>query len=201
MSMSSIGGASAASTVAPPQGPSKEIREGMKQLAEAVKSGDLNAAKDAYSSLTAQLENDGDGKGRQKLTDMLTQLGDALNSGDIGKARQVMEQNRPKGPPPGDMQGPPPGGPQGAPPQEVMDGMASLSEALQSGDLSSARSAYTSLTDLLGSTSSDDTNSRKQDFLGKLTDIGSALQGSDLSSAQKLFAALTPRGQGVNTVA
>lgn len=185
----------------------------MKSLADALKSGDLDAAKEAYTALTKTLEEDQTSSSstqdsrKQKLTDMLSQVGDALNSGDISKAQEAFKSNAPPPPPSGAQGGPPPD--DGGPSEDVMKGMASLADALKSGDLSSAKDAYASLTDLLSSdnsstsetSSSDAATSGKAKLQSALADIGKALQSGDLTSAQKLFSSMTPRGQNVDTVA
>ncbi len=205
MSISGIGGMNATNPFTQTNGPSKEIRDGMKALAEALKSGDLDAAKEAYSSLTKTLEEDSSTSGtqdarKQKLTDMLADLGEALDSGDITAAQDIFQQNAPKGPPPGGPQGGPP--PAGGPSEDVMQGIGSLSEALQSGDLTSAQDAYESLIEQLNAEAEDGSSDPGRDnFLSLLSDVGTALQSGNVSSAQKLFAALTPRGQGVNMMA
>lgn len=201
MTISSIG-ASSTQTYAPPAGPGKEVREGMKSLQEALSSGDLEAAQTAYDSLMKALEEEestasgSTDQRKQKLLDMLSQVGEALESGDLAAAQETFSANAPKGPPPGGNPPPPP------PSDEMRDAMGSLAEALQSGSLEDAQDAYDALTSLLEQDSDDDANPMKDKLLSALEDVGSALQGGNLTTAQQLFSALTPRGtQGVNIFA
>ncbi len=189
---------------AAPSGPSKEIREGMKALAEALKSGDLDAAKAAYDTLSQAMDDDqtsGTQDARkQKLADMLSQLGEALDSGDLSAAQDIFQQSPPPAPPPGGPQGGPPPG--AGPSEAVVQGIGALSEALQSGDATSAQGAYDSLLELLDSEAeSGSSDPGRDDFLSKLADVGTALKSGNVTSAQQLFSAMTPRGQGMNAVA
>lgn len=202
MAISSIG-ASASLNFSPPAGPSKEVRDGMKALQEALSSGDGDAANDAYDSLMSALEEETStgttDQRKQKLMDILAKVGEALESGNLESAKEAFAANAPKGPPPGAASGSPPGP---KPSEEVMNGMASLAEALQSGDEDSAKSAYEQLMKALSEGSTAESDPMKETFLSVLSDVGTALEGGNMSSAQDLFALLIPRGsQGVDMVA
>lgn len=204
MSISSIGTTSTSSLYAASSGPSKEIREGMKALSEALKSGDLDAAKTAYDTLSQALEDEQSSgtqdARKQKLTDMLSQVGEALDSGDLSAAQDIFQQSAPPSPPPGGPQGGPPSG--AGPSEAVVQDIGTLSEALNSGDLATAQAAYESLLEQLNSESeSGSSDSGRDDFLSKLAEVGAALQSGDVTSAQQLFSAMTPRGQGINVTA
>ncbi|HYG88187.1 MAG TPA: hypothetical protein VD978_18230 [Azospirillum sp.] len=218
-----------------PPGPGKEIREGIDTLKKALESNDLEAAQKAYDSLSeAAGKRQGGGSstsgtsgtGKDPLSTMLSEVGTALKTGDISQVQQAFAEFGPPqggasgrgGPPPG----PPPGG-QG-PSDEVKDAMGQLAQSLSSGDLSSAQSAFETLSalfeeesdDSAGTSSSSGTSSttsatsasstastsaadRFKELLG---DLGSALQTGHLASAQSLFAAMAPRGsQGIDIMA
>lgn len=211
-----------------PPGPGKEVREGLDQLKTALQSGDLDAAQTAYESLS-ELQSKRQGSGAtgtsaskdDPLSKMLSQVGEALKTGDVTKVQEAFAQAGPPqggggragGPPPG----PPPGG-QG-PSEEVKQAFGQLAQSLGSGDLSGAQTAYESLSELLGgeeeddtttsstststsSTSSTSTTSAADRFKELLGDLGSALQTGHLSTAQSLFSSMVPRGsQGVDVMA
>ncbi|AWK87442.1 hypothetical protein [Azospirillum thermophilum] len=159
-----------------PQGAGREIRTGIDQLKTAVQSGDLEAARSAYDSLSAlqskrtaggsaatAASSTGSSTGsaadrKDPLSTLLETVGAALETGDIAQVRQAFEAAGPKGgpggrgaPPPdgggrGGAGGPPPDGPS----DEMRAAMGSLAQSLQSGTLEDAQSAYSSLADLLG---------------------------------------------------
>lgn len=253
MSISSVTSSSVASVAQQrPQGPGKEIREGVGQLKKAIASGDLDSVQKAYDSLS-KLQSDrqsssvtGSGTGsasgasnsNDPLSKMLTAVGDALKTGDISQVQQAFEANGPKGagggrgpggPGGGRPMGPPPDGGQGGPSSEVKSAMGSLAQSLQSGDLSGAQDAFSSLAKLLGSSTDSDSSgssssgsstsgsstssssaasatssasSAEDLFKTMLNNLGTALQSGDLSGAQKAFSSMAPRGsQGVNVLA
>lgn len=240
----SISGVSASTTTQQfqrPSGPGKEIRQGIENLKKAIDSGDIDSTKAAYESLS-KLQSDrqngtsstssstsstsSTGQRKDPLSNLLSSVGEALQSGDMTQVQAAFEAAGPKGPggPGGGRGGPPPGGggaggppPDGAggPSDEMKSAFGSLAQSLQSGDLSSAQSSYSALTDLLKSSAEDDgsdssststssssATSASDRFSSLLSDIGSALQSGNLGSAQKLFSSLTPRGsQGVDLYA
>ncbi|NYZ14095.1 hypothetical protein HL658_16185 [Azospirillum sp. RWY-5-1] len=217
MSISSATSSASVAAYQRPQGPGREIREGIDQLKSAVESGDIAAAKEAYSSLSKLQESSGrKTDGKDPLSTLLSNVGSALESGDITQVQQAFAQSGPpdgaKGGPQaaggGQPPGPPPGG--GGPSQEVRDAIGGLADALRSGDVSSAQDAYSSLASLLEeeaedeetdetTTESTDSDSPADRFKAMLEKVGSALESGDLSGAQTLFAAMTPRGsQGVD---
>ncbi|MCW2235746.1 hypothetical protein [Azospirillum canadense] len=210
-----------------PQGPGKEIREGVNQLKKAIESGDLESVQGAYDSLSKLASSkqssstsatSGTLESKDPLSKMLSAVGEALKTGDVSQVQQAFEANGPKGrggpggPGGGGRpMGPPPDGGQGGPPDEVKSAMGSLAQSLQSGDLSAAQDSFSSLAQLLGtdsdssnsSTSSTSTASSPQDlFKTMLSSLSTALQSGDLSGAQKAFSSMAPRGsQGVDLYA
>ncbi|WP_448192412.1 hypothetical protein [Azospirillum sp. sgz301742] len=207
----------------------KEVREGIDQLKTAVQSGDLEAAQKAYDSLSAlqskrqgnsSSSTSGTSTGKDDpLSKMLSQVGEALKTGDVTKVQEAFAQagppqgggrGGPGGPPPG---GRPPGG-QG-PSDDVKQAFGQLAQSLGKGDLSAAQTAYQSLSEMLGgeddgSTSSSTSSSSKSTsstsaadrFKELMGDLGSALQTGHLATAQSLFSSMVPRGsQGVDVMA
>lgn len=217
MSISSVT-SSAASGIAQQRaaGPGKDIRDGMHQLKDAVKSGDLDSIQSAYDSLSKLQSRSGSASdANSPLNKMLTAVGEALETGDVSQVQQSFAANGPKGAQgpggPGGAGGPPPGPPPGGaggPPDEMKDAMGSLSQALQSGDLSGAQESVSSLLSFLqenadgSATSSTSSSSSVADlFKTALQSMSGALQTGDLSGAQKAFSSLAPRGsQGVDTL-
>ncbi|WP_162801411.1 hypothetical protein [Azospirillum brasilense] len=221
MSISSVT-SSAASGIAQQRaaGPGKDIRDGMHQLKDAVTSGDLDSIQSAYDSLS-KLQSRSGSASDSPLGKMLTAVGEALETGDVSQVQQAFAANGPKGAGgqggPGGAGGPPPGPPPGGaggPPDAMKDAMGSLSQALQSGDLSGAQDSVSSLLSFLqetadggaspssSTTSSSTTSSVADLFKTALQSMSGALQSGDLSGAQKAFSTLAPRGsQGVDTLA
>lgn len=207
----------------PQRRPDDAVGKDAHNLLKAVKSGDKDAIQSAYDALSQAVNGTSSTSSAQssssssssvggsdkndKLSKLLSTVGAALQSGDVSGLAQTLETEglggRERGGP-GGAGGPPPGGPppsggfggSGGPTKEVSAGLAGLSDSLTSGDLTSAQTAYSSLTDALKS----DSNA-PDDFTSKLTDIGSALSSGNLSNAQQLFSALLPRGSTVNIAA
>ncbi len=235
MSISSVTSSSVATSVGGvaqqrPQGPGKEIREGVNQLKKAIESGDLESVQSAYDSLSklasskqssSSSSTGSTSDSKDPLSKMLSAVGEALKTGDVSQVQQAFEANGPKGrggpggPGGGGRpMGPPPDGGQGGPPDEVKSAMGSLAQSLQSGDLSAAQDSFSSLAQLLGtdsdsgnsgstSTSSTSAANSPQDlFKTMLSSLSTALQSGDLSGAQKAFSSMAPRGsQGVDLYA
>ncbi len=72
------------------QNPMKEIMQDFKQLASALKSGDLSGAQKAYSALQQLLPDQSQG-GNPVSTDFAA-LGKALQSGDLSTAQSAFSQ-------------------------------------------------------------------------------------------------------------
>lgn len=203
----SIAGVSASGTTAAyqqrPQGPGKEIREGVNALKSAIESGDLDAAKEAYETLSELADQRKTGSGtetsKDPLSSMLESVGAALETGDIAAAQEAFSAAGPKGAP-GGAGGRPPGPPPGeGPSEEVVDAMGGLAQSLQSGDLDAAQESYSALTELLESSQTTSTASAEDRFKSAFADLGSALESGNLATAQQIFSALAPRGsQGVD---
>lgn len=233
--VSSLSSTSSAYSAQRSSGPSSAIREGMKSLFDAAKSGDMSAVKSAYESLTklagsssssstastaSTSSSSSSSSSNDPLSTLLSNLSSAVDSGDISQVRQAIESSKPKGGPrSGDSQGaPPPDGQGGQPPsEETMKAMSDLGSALQSGNVDTAKAAYTSLVKSLGLSQDDDSSSSgsssstssssstasssSDKFSELLSKLGSALNSGSLSTAQSLFSSLAPRGAGVDTQA
>jgi hypothetical protein len=219
MSVSSIGSTTSTFAAQRSSGSGSDVRNGIKALSEAVKSGDMTAVKAAYDTLSKlQESNPGASDSDNPLTKLVTNVGKAIETGDVSQVQAAMEASRPSGAQ-GAQGGPPPGGgPQGGPPpgeppsDEMVQAVGELGSSLQAGDLDSAKSAYSSLLSLLGeddedseddsSSSASSSTSATDRLQSLLSDLGSALESGNLSSAQQAFSALAPRGsQGVDTYA
>jgi hypothetical protein len=222
MSVSMVSSSAVGQTYQRPQGPGKEIREGIDSLKKAVDAGDMTAVQSAYESLS-KLQSDKQGSstssttsastGKDPLSKLLSSVGEALKSGDISQVQQAISKNGPPSGGPGGAGGPPPDGPppgEGGGSDELRSTVGSLAQSLQSGDVSGAQESLSALSDLLKSASDSDSDSgddsSSTDFLGtlkkNLSSLSSSLSSGDISGAQSLFASLTPRGsQGVNITA
>ncbi|MBB4264700.1 hypothetical protein [Roseospira visakhapatnamensis] len=178
----------------------------MKALKDALSGDDLDAAKDAYATVTA-LQESQEGAGTstpafQDMVDMLAEVGSALDVGDLGAAQSAFAAGAPKGPPP-----PPPPPPSADLSEEESDALSSLAEALQSDDLASAQDAYTALLALLDSRQAEieeenQAASTADSLRDRLEDLGTALAAGSVEAAQQEFASLAPRGmRGIDVLA
>lgn len=92
MSISSV--SSNAPVYQPPQ---NNVRQNFQQLSQALQSGDISSAQQAYASLIQALPNQGgngaDGKAGQNnpFQQALQSIGSALQSGDIAGAQQALQ--------------------------------------------------------------------------------------------------------------
>lgn len=228
MSVSMVSSSAVGQTYQRPQGPGKEIREGIDSLKKAAESGDMTAVQSAYESLS-KLQSDKQGSsssttsptagaGKDPLSKLLSSVGEALDSGDISQVQQALSKNGPPGGgaggaggPGGGAGGPPPNGPppgEGGGSDELRSTVGSLAQSLQSGDVSGAQESLSALSDMLKSASDSDSedDGSSTDFLGtlkkNLSSLSSSLSSGDVTGAQSLFASLTPRGsQGVDITA
>jgi hypothetical protein len=183
------------------QNPFQEIRQDFRQLASALQSGDLTDAQSAYSSIQQVLQaNQGSSTAGSPntLQSDFAAVGQALQAGDLSTAQSAFAQL--KSDASGHSRGvqsspPPPAQDQYAaspPPsqntaQETLQDYAQLASAVQSGDLTDAQTAYTSLQQLLQSSQSPAVSSNIQtDF----TALGQALQSGNAGQAQSAFSQL-----------
>lgn len=205
MSVSMVSSSAVGQTYQRPQGPGKEIREGIDSLKKAVESGDMTAVQSAYESLS-KLQSDKQGgsttstssttsagSGKDPLSKLLSSVGEALKSGDISQVQQAMAKNGPPsggpggaggpGGGPGGAGGPPPDGPppgEGGGSDELRSTVGSLAQSLQSGDVSGAQESLSALSDMLKNAADSDSedDSSSTDFLGTLKKNLSSLSSS-----------------------
>jgi len=189
----------------------REFRQSMQSLKNALESDDLESAQDAYDTLTSLLESkassDSSDDRASAFTDMLEEVGAALEAGDVEAAQEAFASGKPDGPPPG----PPPGQPQnevtGLNNEEVQSAIGALADALQSGDTGAAETAYSDLMTLLGNeetdaakddddSDSDTSSTQKNSFEAMLEDLGTALSAGNMEAAQSIFASAGAHGGG-----
>ena len=180
-----------------PSAEQKEFRSTVRSLIDAIESGDLDAAKDAYAKIEELSAGKGETSSDSPFAQLVTQIGEALEADDIDAAKEALssfEANRPSGPPPG--AGPRPGGPSEAERSAFVD----LVEALKSDDLDGAKNAYSALLE-----ARDDSESEDGSPIGSLLEqIGAALDSDDLDSAQSVLEELArhrPHGGAVDVEA
>jgi hypothetical protein len=87
------------------------------------------------------------------------------------------------------------------PPQQdpVSQNFQQLAQALQSGDLSSAQAAYTTLTQNLPNKTADGASSQNTPFQQGLAALGTALQSGNLSGAQQALQTLQSQMKGAQS--
>jgi len=88
MSVTSISGTDPNQGLDPQNGAGKKIRDDFQQLQQALSSGDLDQAKQAFSTLQSDLPG-GATSSNSPLGKALGAIGDALNSGDVNGAQQA----------------------------------------------------------------------------------------------------------------
>lgn len=185
-------------------GSHKHRTQELEALQQALQSGNLSGAQQAFSQL--QQNAPSGGAGDAVITD-ISALGTALSAGDISSAQTAFAtlqqdiQNAPPLPPPGA------GGSDGGNDDQLLQAFSNLASALQNGDLSAAQSAFATLESLspdnqslavtTGTANSTDTNAATSnttnttDLLSSdLSALSDALQNGDLASAQSAFQTL-----------
>ncbi|MDB5362651.1 MAG: hypothetical protein JWO51_3948 [Rhodospirillales bacterium] len=191
------------------------------QLLKAIKSGNLSAAKAAYqnildnapgqnsSSSTSGTSSSSTSSSGNPLQNLLTQLGTALSSGDLSSAQSLVksfEANKHKHSQ-GAGSAPPSDGTGGN--QALGSAVGGLLSSVQSGDLSSAQSAYATVASLLGgnssssstsssasaSSTSSSSSSGENPLLTLINSIGTSLSNNDLAGAQSTLSSFAPNAQ------
>ena len=158
----------------------QEFRTNFRSLIDAIKNADLDAAKKAYEQITESEngkagEND---KAKSPLATLLSQIGEALEDGDIEAAQQALkdfEAARSKEPLPGIGRIDEtllPDGAKGA--------FVDLIKALRSDDPAGANGAYSTLLDFLA----EDESEAASPFDEFLQQVGVALADDDLDAAR-----------------
>ncbi len=172
----------------------QDFRSNVKSLIDAIKSGDLDAAKKAFAKIEDTTASKTETNSDSPFAQLIAQLGEALQADDIDGAKDALsafQANRPSGPPPGG--GPRPGGPSEA----ERSAFGDLVSALKSDDLNGAKDAYANLLD--AHQSSDTSSTSPIDSF--LQQIGAALESDNLNSAQAALQQLAqhrPQGGAVD---
>ncbi len=200
------------------QNPFQEIKQDFSQLAGALQSGNLTDAQSAYSSIQQLLANyEGSSNGgtnsstSSPIQNDFAALGQALQSGDLTQAQSAFSQLQ------SDVQSARQLRDSGAtqtpqvqdqyvsstpqtlsPAQQVQQDYAQLADALQTGNLTNAQSAFAALQQALqtqtGATTASTTTATgansSDPILNDFNTLGQALQSGNLSQAQSAFAQL-----------
>ncbi len=181
------------------------------ELSKALESGDVSAAQQAFAQIQQHAPGGAQGSstscGSDGVIADISALGKALSSSDLTSAQSAFSQlqddiqnSPPPPPPPGGS-----GGPGGAGGNDaVQQAFADLAEALESGDLEAAQTAFdtlqsfapdnastTTTADTTSTTSdSSSTSSTSDGIASDMSALQEALQSGDLDSAQSLFETL-----------
>lgn len=199
------------------QNPFQQIQQDFSQLASALQSGDLTDAQSAYSNIQQLLgggqnspnANTGS-NGSNPIQNDFAALGQALQSGDLTQAQSAFSQlqtdvqsaqqsraNAAAAPAPqAQDQFVSTTPPTLTPAEQVQQDYTQLATALQSGNLTSAQTAFTALQQALqtqtGSTTNPNTTtaSSSDPIANDFNALGQALSSGNLSQAQSAFAQL-----------
>lgn len=189
------------------QGPGQDMRAAMTGLRDALNARNVEGARAAYEAVTTLVEARETATGRETptgLSETLSAVGSALESGNVDEARSALANGRPQGPeavpPPGGR----PGGSQlGGPSAEVREAIGALSAALSSDNVSEAQSAneavLSALEDQEDGVDTDGTQALLDAFTERLDDLGGNLNAGNMDGARSVFAqAVQPGLQGIN---
>lgn len=157
----------------------QELRANVRDLIDAIKQGDLDAAKEAFAKI-----NDAEG-GKAKedaktpLDKLLAAIGEALEAGDIEAARQALEEFesarfKDRLPAVGRLE-------EALLPDDTRNAFIDLIKALRSDDLGGAKDAYSALLALAEDDEAEEAASRFDEFLQV---VGAALEKDDLEAAK-----------------
>lgn len=165
------------------------LRQEMRALFKDIQSGNLTAARSDFDALS-QLMGGASAAASTQFSALLGQVGSALSSGDIAGAQSALSDYQTGSPAPSPAPGSTPAivtthdhSPSGA-----QDGVASLIQAIQTGDLSGAQQAYDTLT---GGTSATDAAATAQGnggsdvFAQLIASVGQSLANSNIAAAQQ----------------
>ena len=199
------------------QNPFQKIQQDFKQLASALKSGDLSGAQSAYASIEQLLPANQSSSssatgsnGSNAIQSDFASLGQALQSGDLSEAQSAFGQlqsdlktatQSAQTPLQGEDQYVGSTSQQGlSVAQQVQQDYAQLASSLQSGDLAGAQSAFANLQQALQSqgtstpqstTESGTSSSSGSDTIANdFSALGQALSSGNLSQAQSAFSQL-----------
>jgi hypothetical protein len=170
-----------------PSAEQQAFRSNVKSLIDAIKSGDLDAAKEAFAKIEDTTAHKTETNSDSPFAQLIAQLGEALQANDIDGAKDALSAfhaNRPSGPPPGG--GPRPGGPSEA----ERSAFGQLVSALKTDDLDGAKEAYANLLDARESSAPSSDSSKTSPIDSFLSEIGAALNDNDLETAQSVLSQL-----------
>lgn len=171
LTLSAAGQQAAASKGADP------FKADLTQLESNISSGDLASAKKAYQAMVEKMQKNGD------IPSDFAAIGKALDSGDLSAASAAMEKVQARSAS---------GAQGGAPPQgsnPLEDEMDTLGALIQSGDVSSAKTLFSSILSKAKSLGSSDSTSSAASALS------SALEGSDTSASSTAWETLVKQLQ------
>jgi DNA-binding FadR family transcriptional regulator len=196
------------------QNPFQEIKQDFSQLASALQSGNLTDAQSAYSNIQQLLggnqnssSSNTSSSGSNPIQNDFAALGQALQSGNLTQAQSAFSQlqtdvqsvrqaNQNQTPPVAQDQFVSTAPPTLTPAEQVQQDYTQLASALQSGNLTSAQTAFTALQQALqtqtGSTTAPSTTptSSSDPIANDFNALGQALSSGNLSQAQSAFAQL-----------
>jgi len=181
-----------------PPAEQQAFRSNVRSLIDAIKSGDLDAAKEAFAKIEATTAGKTKTNSNSPFAQLIAQLGEALQADDIDGAKDALsafQANRPGGPPPGG--GPRPDGPSSA----ERSAFGRLVSALRTDDLDGAKEAYANLLDARESSASSSDSAKTSPIDSFLSEIGAALNDNDLEAAQSILSQLAhhrPHGGAVD---
>jgi ribosomal protein S20 len=156
----------------------QEFRANLRSLIDAIKNADLEAAKEAYEKISESESGQANENAKSPLATLLSQIGEALEEGDIAAAQQALEEfeaARLKEPLPVVARIE-----EALLPDGTKSAFVDLIKALRSDDLDGAKDAYS---ELLKITEEEDAESAS-DFDTFLQQIGVALADDDLDAAR-----------------
>lgn len=154
------------------------LREGIRALVEAVRGGDLSAAREAHDRLSSHPA----ARGRSPLSDLLRALSGPLVEDDVDAAQQALIDLRAGRSARQAPQAEEPGGRHDR--EKVREAVRNLIEALRSDELDAAQLAYAQLVEL----SDLQEHGLNGPFGELLGDIGEAPTAGDANGADDLFA-------------
>jgi hypothetical protein len=182
----------------PPTAEQQEFRANVRSLIDAIKAGDLEAAKEAYAKIEEAQAAKEKEAAQSPFEELLAKLGEALAADNIDAAQQALEDFRT--------------GRLGEPPRaivrlhpdflsdEARTAFVGLIDSIRSEDLGAAEDAYSAFLELNGKAGATAASPIGQ-FLEQ---IGAALEADDLDAAKSALSQLAqhrPNGGAVDVTA
>ncbi|MGA2227494.1 MAG: hypothetical protein ABSH41_23910 [Syntrophobacteraceae bacterium] len=179
----------------------QQVMNDFSQLGQALQSGSLTGAQQAFATLQQDMQNVGQSQSGQSQSTQqqsaLNQLGQALQSGDLAGAQQAFaalktsHHHHHSGGTQGTS-----GGSGGS--STIGNDLNTLATALQSGDLAGAQKAFATLQQDMqntGQTQSAQQTSQTSQQNNDFNTLAKALQSGDLTGAQQAFTSLMQDAQ------